>query len=438
MKKFLLSQLPIYILIFAIIVTIRLFLNPLGMDQYGYDYGFYSYAVQHTPLDSPAYFLGQVNDYGNHLFVILNWLRLPQIPSLQILFLVFHAIAGILLFIYLRKYSLFSAVFGVFLFCFSIAQTQLFTMFLWKGAYGQTLLLIIFLLLQQKKFYWEFIPIALLFITHKTTTVITVLSLVPHYLFVKKTKYGFIIPLLVLCGAGIIFLLTQHQQISNLLESEVRNGIFLKVSDYIKHSWYLIPFASYGIYRSLKEKTEITWLSILVISVSFIISGTIFYQRIILFTDLALITFSAISISYLKINTPKKIVIVALASIIGLFSLLVFSKNITPQITKSEILEIKKFSEDHQGAFVLATNSQDGPWLLANLGGNIRLGAPGLFEDQNSKVEWQEFWKQPKNKLFLNQFPQPLFLYQKSYITIDEKWECISKLTDNFYLYTCN
>lgn len=425
------------ILVVGLIVTVRFISHPAGNDQYGYDYGFYAYTVQHTPLDSPAYFIGQVNDYGNHLFMILNWLRLPQLESLNILFIVFTALAGVLMFLYLRKYSLLAGCIGAGLMALSIAQTQSYDMFLWKNAYGQVLLLITFLLIQAKNYVWSAFPFALLLITHKTTSLLAIISLSTEFIFLK-TKYRLWFLFGMLAAAGIfLFGLNGYQYIKTLQDSEVRNGIFLSFKEYLSFSWYLLPLAVWGIYQSIKRRKELAWLSLTLLTLFMIFAGTIFHQRMIFFLDLSLIVFSALSIHYLPSKRSLKLVAAAVVIIIASVGLINFTKQIQPAITETEIKEIQAFSTYHQGAFVLAINSLDGPWLLANLSGNIRLAAPGQFEDTNSLVQWQMFWQNPTNSKFLSTYPSPLYLYLRSNQSQLSNWQCLNKVSQNFYEYTC-
>ncbi len=439
MKKFFLSNLPVYILIGGLIVTVLLLTHPLGFDNYGYDYGFYSYAVQHTPLDSPAYFAGQVNDYGNHLFVILNWLRLPQIPTLNFLFVLFFVLSGILFYEIIKKYGRLATVTGIILFIFSIAQSQLYNMYLWKAAYGQVLLLLIFWLIQQnKKYRWEFIPLVILFITHKTTSIMALISLVPHYIFgVIKNKL-IVLGVAILGALLFLFQLNGLHYIKQLLDSNVLNGIFMQTNLYLKYAWPLIPLASIGVYKSLATKTNLTWLGLLGISLVFIIFNIAFYQRLILYADLALIFFSVITIDEQKGSPNLQKLLFALVLLIMLSNFFAFTKaEVKPQITDSEITEITNFTKGHQGAFVLALSSQDGPWLLANLEGNNRLAAPGLYEDKYSQQSWQRFWENPKDKTFLNKYPKPLYLYERATVFYLEPWECLKQTSPHFYEYTC-
>lgn len=444
MLKALPLKLLLYILIGGAIVTVIFLTHPLGSNNYGYDYGFYSYAVIHTPLDSPAYFIGQVNDYGNHLFVILNWLRLPQLPTLHILFVLFFIVSGILFYELVKKFGKWPAFTAIALFTLSIAQSQANTMFLWKAAYGQLLLLTIFLLIEFKKnLFWQSIPLVFLFITHKTTSIIALLALTPYYVFSPFKKKALILVGLAVAGVIFLFGLNGFNYIQQLLNSNVQNGLFLSLVEYLKYSWYLIPGAAWGVYISLKSKTNLVWLGLLITCVVFIIFQLTFHQRLLLYADLGLIYFNALALSTLKTTHNYHKYLSVLIVIIALFSFIQFTKDYTvPQISEAEITEIQKFSALNQGAFVLALSAQDATWLLANLNGNIRLASPGLFEDKYSLTSWQNFWSNPKDQIFLNGFPTPLYLYQKSTIFYPEQqsqpWECLQKISDHFYKYTCS
>lgn len=428
----------LYLLLFGFIIIIGLAAHPLGLEHYGYDYGFYAYAVQHTPLDSPKYFAGQVNDYGNHVFVVLNWLRLPQLPTLHILFMSFYGLSGILLYKMLAKHDKIAALTGVALFAFSVAQTQSYTMFLWKAAYGQMLLLATYLLIQKKKFYWEFLPVIIIAITHKTTAIMAMASLLPYYVLEPAKRRILVLSALGIISIIILFALNGYNYILQLVNSDVENGQFFNIAQYLRYTWYLIPAASFGIYQSVKSRTHLPWLSLLAVSILFILFKIAFHERLIMYADLALVFFAALTIAALKFNKHFQLVAAILLILLAMGNFLAFTKHhANPRITETEIEELRQFSRSHQGAFVVALSAQDAPWLLANLGGNIRLAAPGLFEDKKSRTEWEHFWLQPKNSAFLNSYPQPLFLYHRSSRLYPNSWECLQKISAHFFKYTC-
>lgn len=438
MNKFLIAELPIYLLIAILVTVVAMTTHPLGFNNYGYDYGFYSYAALHAPLDSLAYFTGQDNHYGNHLFVISKLLQLPQIATLNFLFLLFFIIAAVLFYEIIKKNGHLATVVGVTLFIFSIAQSQLYTMYLWKAAYGQVLLLLIFLLIQQKKQYWEFIPLIVLFISHKTSSIMALASLVPSYIFGEKKQKLIALGVIILSGLIFLYGLSGLDHIKQLLDSDVQDGLFFETFHYLKYSWYLIPLASYGVYESIKSKKNLPWLGMLGISLIFIIFEIAFFQRLILYADLSLIFFSSIALGTLRKKKYLQIAFSTLLLILSVTSFIQFSnKNNKPLISDEEITEIQNFSVTHQGTFILSLSAQDGPWLLANLSGNIRLAAPGMFEDKYSKELWQAFWEKPNNEQFLEAYPKPLYLYERAVIFYQEPWNCLTKVSPHFYKYIC-
>ncbi len=437
MKKTHFFNLLIYILICGFVVTIHLAVHPLGFNNYGYDYGFYAYAIQHTPLDSLRYLAGQVNDYGNHLFVFINWLRLPQLPALHILFVTFYALSGVIFYLILRRYGRIAAMTGVILLALSIAQTQSYSMFLWKTAYGQLLLLIMFLLIQNKKAYWELLPFALIIITHKTSAIIATASLIPYYIF-GEIKHKTALFVILLSGILVfLFGLNGYHYIQQLLNSNVQNGQFINITDYLRHAWYLIPLSIFSVFSSVRHKNHLQWLGLLVVSLVFILFQLTFFQRIILYMDLALIYFASLSIAQLSVKQKYKFIISGLVIIISLGNFLNYSTNINPLISEEEVTEIQEFTLLNQGAFVVSLSAQDAPWLLANLSGNVRLAAPGLYEDKKSQKEWEEFWMNPTNQTFFAEYPKPLFVYQRSSRFYPTGWECLNKVSEHFYKYSC-
>ncbi len=432
------AAIAIVILAFRLIST-----GNYPVELFGYDFGFYSYTVQHTPLDSPSYFLGQLHDYGNHLFVILNWVRLPQLPSLIFLYYFFQACSGALLWLILRRHSKLAGWIGLLLFADSIAQTQMHTMFLWKAAYGQTLLLTAFYFLENKQWRLAIIPSAILLITHKTTSAIYLVTAAIYSLINIRSQKKYSQAIL---GAILILILVyiSHVGWGNLqttfwsdINPSVSSGIFLDWLTYLKYAWLLLPFAAYGIFIEFKKERSQLWLILLGVSLLWIIAALPFYNRILQYADLALIYFAAYGAVTLPWPKNKKIIAIILLCAISVIQFCLFKNTLAPQITPIQAQEIRQFAKTHQGAFVVAVNAQDAPWLLAYLHGNVRLAAPGLFEDRHSYEEWESFWQNPETE-FLNSFPAPLYIYQTPQATYPQLDKCLEQVSPNFFKYSCN
>lgn len=417
---------------------------PYPVEFFGYDFGFYSYAVQHTHLSSITYFLGQRSEYGNHLFVILNWLRLPQVSSLIFLYYLLQVLTGIMVWLTLKRHSKLAAWLGLLFFSASVAQIHLHTMFLWKAVYGQLLLVTIFYFLSSKQWRWAIIPTLLLFITHKTTSAIFIVTLFIYSLvtFRNQRRVLFILEVTasVLTIAVIWYLNAQGflESLRSTVNPAVSNGIFINVLDYLRYSWLLIPFAVFGIVRDFKKPQSLPWIILLSVSIVWMIAALPFYNRILQYADLAIIYFAALGIAQLPWSSKRKVAAIALVCILSITQFFLFRQTIEPQITEGEIHEIGKFTDEHPGAFVLSASALDAPWLLAYLYNDIRLAAPGLFEDTHSMEDWKRFWADPNTPDFLKQYPQPLYIYQRSNRIIRTGAECFNPVSENFYKYECN
>lgn len=443
MDKFKLSTLALTLVVGILLALIRTVTHPLGLNNYGYDYGFYSYAITHTNLHSLPYLFGQVNDYGNHLHVIFNTLRLPQIPSLEISFYAFGAITIFLLFLYLSKKSLWTSVIGSVWFIFSVAQTQVFTMFLWKTSYGLLLMLLFFIFFESKKYRLASISILLMLISHKTTVVMTLLS-TSFYSAVTYIKQKSTLACLLLAGAVIaliyLFPFGGWSDFVQLNHNVAKQGIFMSFKTYLLFSWYLWPFAIYSLYESIKNKTTTLWLWLLVVSFIWIVFGLTLWERMIIYLDLALIIIAARTAGKLIVKLPNiylKTGVAIMLLAVSLWQYQAWLPSIKPQISESEILEIHNFAGEHQNSFVLALGAKDAPWLLANLSGNIRLGAPGLFEDFATQDDWQTLWINPNNQSFYQHFPSPLYLYQKDNQIYRDEWQCLEQISPHLFRYLC-
>ncbi len=446
-KAYLNNLVTISVLSFIILIF-RLLIPEFPLEWYGYDFGFYSFAIQHTPLNSFSYLLGISHDYGNHLFVIINWLRLPQLPMLWILYYAFHVGSGIILWLILKRKSQLAGFVGVILFSASIAQYQLHTMFLWKAAYGQLLLLAAFYLLENNRWRLAVIPSVLLFITHKTTSVVYFILLTLYALITfrsqKKILISIAISLIILIAAFLqtYGLLRLYKDFFAPINSAVAQGIFISTYTYLQYAWMLIAFAGGGLllaYTNKRTDQQTTlWTILLFITLFWVVAKLPFSNRIIQYLDLALIFFAASSVTGFNEKWQKMIaaIILCLTVIVQLYF---FQKPISPLISGTEVMEIQKFTKSNQGAFVLATDAQDGPWLLAYLGGNIRLAGPGLFEDVLTYGEWNMLWNEDTDsQKLLSKFPQPLYIYERAGAFTPALESCLESVSDNFYRYTCN
>ncbi len=428
------------IIIIAFVCLTRFILFSLGVDNYGYDYGFYNYAIQHTPLNSFNYFLGQAHDYGNHLFVIINWLRIPQLPFLHISFYVLQGLSALVIFCYLKKYSVITAVVGVCIFLLSVPQNLLHSMFLWKAAYGQLLFLLLLILLESKRWRLASLYGVLLLITHQTSFIITAVtaSIYSVSAIIRNKKVGLVILLsTMLIVLTYLFLFHGFSHIQTLLSAHIRNGFFLTLPQYLLQVWYLLPITIIGGYHLWQKQYFTIWHAVILVSVLWFVFELPFYQRIILYFDLVITILSAIGFAQLiKIFKSKTEVTILMLGLVitSVLQLFWWLPTQAPQITNVEIAEIKNFSQNYQGAFVLVESAQDAPWLLANLYGNVRLAAPGLFEDTHSKDEWNQHFAEPTKIEFYQTYPEPLHIYSKA----KPISECLKNISQNFYKFVCN
>lgn len=421
---------------------------PYPIEFFGYDFGFYSYAVQHTHLSSLLYFLGLRTEYGTHLFVILNWLRLPQVPTLIFLYYTFQISSGIVLWFILRRHSKAAAWLGVIFFALSISQTKMHSMFLWKAAYGQLLMLLIIYLLDIKKWYLASISSILLLIAHKTTIIIFGLSFITssliQYQNKKIIKYSFVFAVILICASMVWNFSNPNyfQSLFSSTEASIEHGIFLSIKNYFTYSWLILLLAIFGIYKYRKDPNSIIWLSILGVSIFWIIAKLPFYNRILQYADLAIIYFAATGTTSIKSawlnTTAKKITTLCLIVIITLLQLINFKHTIEPLISQVEVNEIGEFANEHPGAFLLSINSTDAPWLLAYLHGNIRLAAPGLYENLHTIEQWKRFWQNPTNQDFLNSYPDPLYIYDRSGPQITGNEKCFERISPNIIKNLCH
>lgn len=433
---------PLLLLAFTALILVRLLpVIKSPLSTYGYDYGFYLFALNHaTNLSISSFASAFFGGYQSPLFYLAHFLHIPSGVILDELFLLFSLSFGVCFYFLFPKNKK-AAVFAVLLAAASVIQSQIYNMFLWKTALALPLVLLSIKFLQEKKYNYLILTSALILLTHRTTAIVYFAALLIYGLFQEFKNRRFRRFLgeiaLLLLAAGLIYYF-QAQNIYNFLHGNnaVSEGIFIEDQSAWLIIWPFLLVATFGAYRYIKDRQNIFLPLLAAISLIWIIFNLPFSHRIFIYLDISLIAFSAYGLGNIKYNTNLKKAALSIVLIFLFYQNINFTLAKAPLISPAEIQEIKDFRTNPPGQFVLATSAQDGPWLLG-FADNIRLAAPGLFEDRFTFDQWEDFWHGLNRQELLWKYPRPLYIYERSYPLEGEITNCLKPLSQNFYQYTC-
>lgn len=400
-------KLPL-LFIFAIVVrTIQFFLYD-STSPFGYDAGFYR-----RYLIDDLHFWQSVPGLGpNATFVkiILDILKLFHLPTNVILygsFIVVGGLTAVALYYLIRKYSNENvALITSVLFAISPIQYFAYWCMLYKNAWG-LLFLIVTLYLIERNSWWLYVATICLALSHQTTTVIFILTLCIFWLIRKEHRLRTFL-LISICTT--IMLLTQIKSVGGLITNPPQAS-FNSWFQFIVFSAPLIVLSIYGFKHWYKDSKKSILFSFVFVAILYPIFHLPFYQRIFVFTDLAIIIIGAHGLFLLwqKKYAGKVVSILFFIGIICILGNRIYK--LQPNIYNSDIVELENIDKlTADGSYVL-TPSNLAPWVEG--WSHRHVIAPGMLHDRHNMPEWQRFWnaKSDEKIKFLDEFPKPLTLF---------------------------
>lgn len=474
-------KLPQFLLVIPLVIFFisRLFLfYSYGANPLGYDTGFYNYNInqerQAIKNNSPIFKPIQKNEsLPNYFFNLNNKINLAEVESLGsklinrffilagvdngVILYGIYIISGFLvgLIIYLLVANFFNknaALISLYIYSISIIQFQAYWNMFWKNYIALFLMLAVFYLINQKKWYHYFLsfPIILfVFIVHKTSAFIlfTVLLL---YFSQLKNSYKLLLPLsafaLLVAWFNKETIIYLYEQIISGFKMyydffAVKEGIFISGEQFFDYSFFYLPFGILSFFLLIKDKKKRLLLTFFFIPAIIIIVRFVFYKRVFTYFDLSLILLSGFTIyEFIKKifgSLQKKNVILAFL----LFSLpiILFCQNVKatkPLITDKEIKEIENIRIIKPDLKIFVYDSYFTPWIYGFSGHKII--APGWGDLKWDRSDWEIFWvaDHKKQKEILSGFGQSLIIYNKGTIKVNED-SCYKQISQNFLLFEC-
>lgn len=461
-------NIPNYLLIIPFLIFLVSRLLPFylyGPHPLGYDTGFYNYHIEkeRTVVLEKGFLnlssfanLAEVESRGERIIIRLfialgfsNWM------ILYLFYILAGMLAGFLIYLLAKLYfGKTAAFFSSFIYSISFVQYLAYWEMFWKNAVGLSLMLLVFYLVEQKKlknYIISFILVALIFITHKTTTFILFLSLLIHFL-IKEKKYRihlvillFIvaIPAIWLNKSLIIYL---WEQISSGFKAHydffsVREGIFIDWPDFFKYSFFYLPFGVLTALQLLFKKKNNAVLILFFVSFLFILIRFIFYQRLFIFLDISLIILAGFSfyqiIKKIYLILPRNYTNIFIVILFLILSSFFFYKAIrqAPLVGANEIADIEAMRGIMPSVKIFTYDSYYTPWLYGFSGHKII--APGWGDLKWNLEKWEIFWEagSGEKKKMLSEFSQPILVYAQDDFFAVNKDSSFKWVKNKFYLF---
>src|SRR3989344_1791876 len=358
------------LLIMALLIIFLLRAIPYMNNQIplGYDTGMYKYAIESglTNLDK---WVVMIEEPGFLYLMSIIKIFLPSQFILTWLFILFNALLGFAIYLttkeYFNKTIATFAVLGIIL----------------AGIHKPT-----FYLFGLSYFFYSFI------------------SPIKN----NKTKYDLklltrnvIIGVIILIGGFLFYLGNFTIQITNLVEPVLIGfvspgespGTFITFFQYQFTTLIYLPFALIGFIYLIKKKEFNVLFFWTLISAIIVYFQFFFFNRFIIFLDVALIILASAGI-FSMINDKKRLggILSIILVICLIFSSFSYALNSKPNINVSEFNTINKLAAvSETNAFVMTTSSLYSPWLQGY--SDRKTIAPGLFDyDLHTKNQWNSFW----------------------------------------------
>lgn len=389
-----------------------------GRDPLGYDGGFYRrYVIDHI------YFWQNVPGLGTEASlpkITFDFLKLIHLPTNIILYGSYIALyCGITIAIYfLVRYwsNARTAFFAILLFVISPVQYFGYWCMLYKNIYAFVLLVFTAYLID-KKSDWAYLGVLAIAFTHQTTSILFLLTLGIFFLINKENRRQTV--LMFSLGGSLFLLLQSHSIVSNITNFPIAS--FLSWKQYMFFGLPVIILAVIGVKSFAKKMNRSFYFAFCIVAILYPLFHLPFFQRVLLYTDLALIVVASFGLAYLYEHHffIQKKEQHYLGKIIGSFfiilaSLFLTHKMITlfPIVTETDIIELEMIdSYIPPGSYIL-TNMTLAPWVEGFSHSHVI--SPGLLHDNHSNSEWQQYWSEnsiAKKIEFLSSFPRPLYFF---------------------------
>lgn len=405
--------------LFSVFLHYYLFLAH-GAHPLGYDTGFYRrFLIEPIASfpNSPVPGLGKDALLPRIFLDILRGTLLSPDLILYGSYIFLFASLPVIIFLYLKRFlDVRAAFFAAALVALSPVQYNAYWYMLWKNAFGLVLLFAAFICIERRLWLPALAFDVAIAFSHKTTAVLYIATLCVLIIF-DRARWKEILMHVALTGACVLLVSFSDVRAALRVPPE---AIFLDWHAYIALSvpFFLLVLNGFAGLRSpLLPKTAMAFF---IASFLFPIIHSPFYQRVFVYSDIALTIAAGIAFSYAlekidlkEISTRSFISILAISISLGLLlgTLWDQMRSIHPLMNAAGVTEITEIGRFLPSETFILTTSDEAPWFEGWT--NTHVIAPGMLRDTHNLESWMNFWSATSSEQkisFLNDFQKPLYI----------------------------
>ena len=421
------------------------FLN--GPHPLGYDTGFYRRYLIEPLLSFPNTVVPGLGDEALVPRAVLDLLRLAHLPTDVILYgsyIVITALLPVLLYVFLRP-SLGrggAVVTGIFLILSSVAYNAYWYL-LWKNLWALCLILLAFIALERRAF-WPVIALDIcIALSHKTSAIVYLLTLVLLTVLYQGRRREILAHIFI---TGAVFALVNMELVHQTVLARPQ-AVFLEWSLFILLSFPFLLIISFGWRSFLERKVPVPLVAFLLVCFSYTLFHLPFYQRIFVYSDVALVALAGFGFMYLFDRVQERTRYSCVAGTVLCISVGLLLGNLwsqfrmlQPLMREEALSEISTTTSLLPQGATLLTSAEEAPWFQGFT--HAHIAAPGLLHDTHNFEEWLAFWEAtstPAKIDFLNSFEQPLYVSTFGDITdvVGEPPPCLQQVSPHLYYSAC-
>lgn len=425
------AHISIFILAIFLILLFRFIPYIDNSIPLGYDTGLYKYGIEKGLTNLDKWIINGMEPGFLYLMTALH--KIFSTDFLLIYgFIFFSLLLGLSIYLFSKEYfGKDVALFSILIFAVSLVQFKVFTYLYYKNIIGLSFIFLSFYFLKKEKTEWFILFGILVGIIHRPSFYIFGLS---YFIYaftspLKDKKYNYNKLLFNVLYGSIILIVALLFYIGNFWPSIINvlpwvvtsfvepgnsPGTFISFFEYQFSVLFYLPLALLGLFYLIKNKKFDVFFFYTVLTAMIVYFQFFFFNRFIIFLDIALIVLSAIGASV--ITEKKSMGFLVLAILIISSGLVTFnaSDKAVPLITENQLSLIQDLSSNvEEDAMLMTISSQYSPWVLAY--GDRRAITPGLFdEDKWNKSDWDFFIStqdKEKTKELMSVYPSNIHIY---------------------------
>lgn len=424
-----------------------------GVQPLGYDTGFYRrYLIQpFVSIPNPVVpGLGADALLPRLVLDTLRILNLSPEVALYGSYILFFSLLPVLLYHWLKPHhGAHAALIAGLLLALSPVGYTAFWYMLYKNAFALCFIFLAFIA-YERRLLWPLLALDVaIALSHKTSAIIYLATLCVLVL-VDRTRWKEVALHVGIVALLVLLLASGGGSISPQTLGTSAVAVFLEWHEHIVLSAALIIAAAYAAAHWRTIPVPKTLLAFALASFAFPIFHLPFYQRIFVFTDIALIAFAAYGINLIvsKIGFDDE----TSYAPYGYFVLLCVIGGLHLGNLQSQVVQLQPLQSSERLAQIAAigslvppealllTTNAEAPWYEGWTLSHI--AAPGMLRDTHNFDTWVKFWEStstPEQIAFLNTFPKPLYVSTLGDFTelVSGPPPCLTKVSPNLLRNDC-